>query len=192
MIGDEVRGPVALGRRARKSSSRSRTFAKTLGPDLDARFYAFDSKVDRAQGSRARASPKAEGPRDRAGLGDAARSRSGRRTTSRRIARLVILSDFASNNGADPLEVARQLKGQGVPVVTVGLGTENAGAAHKDIALRDIVTGPTGLREKQARRARNDAGARVCQPDARRRAVRRGPGGARRQDARSRSPTAPM
>ena len=62
---------------------------------------------------------------------------------SRRIARLVILSDFTSNNGADPLEAARRLKGQGVPVVTVGLGTENAGAVHQDIAFRDIVAGPT-------------------------------------------------
>ncbi|HEX3448497.1 MAG TPA: glutamine amidotransferase, partial [Isosphaeraceae bacterium] len=63
--------------------------------------------------------------------------------TSRRLARLVILSDFANNAGSDPLESARRLKGQGVPVVTVGLGTENAGAVHRDIMLRDIIAGPT-------------------------------------------------
>ncbi len=40
------------------------------------------------------------------------------------------------------LVAARQLKMQGVPVVTVGLGTENAGAASRDIKFRDIVTNP--------------------------------------------------
>ncbi len=30
-------------------------------------------------------------------------------------------------------------------IVTVGLGTENAGASHKDISLRDFVTSPTGF-----------------------------------------------
>ena len=33
-------------------------------------------------------------------------------------------------------------------MVTVGLGTENAGAVHRDIKLRDIVAGPTVFREK--------------------------------------------
>ena len=42
--------------------------------------------------------------------------------TSRRTGRMVIISDFASNNGPDPLEVARQMKGQGVPDHHRGLG----------------------------------------------------------------------
>src|SRR5262249_6983152 len=69
--------------------------------------------------------------------------------TNRRMARLVVLSDFTSNRGPDPLEVARQLKGRGVPIITVGLGTENAGTAHKDVALRDIVNSPTVFMKNQ-------------------------------------------
>jgi uncharacterized membrane protein len=56
---------------------------------------------------------------------------------------MIILSDFTSNAGINPLVAARRLKNQGVPVVTVGLGTENAGAGSRDINLRDIVTSPT-------------------------------------------------
>ncbi len=57
----------------------------------------------------------------------------------------MIVSDFASNHGPDPLEAARQLKGsdQAVKIIAVGLGTESAGPNHRDIALRDIVTSPT-------------------------------------------------
>ena len=60
-----------------------------------------------------------------------------------RTARIIMFSDFASNTGINPLVAARQLKAKGVPVVTVGLGTENAGAGSRDVMLRDIVAGPT-------------------------------------------------
>jgi hypothetical protein len=63
--------------------------------------------------------------------------------TTRRTARMIIVSDFTSNTGINPLVAARRLKGKGVPVVTVGLGAENAGASSRDIALRNIVTSPT-------------------------------------------------
>ena len=54
-----------------------------------------------------------------------------------------MISDFASNAGINPMVAARQMKPNGVPVVTVGLGTENAGAGSRDIMLRDIIAGPT-------------------------------------------------
>ena len=54
-----------------------------------------------------------------------------------------MLSDFSSNFGLNPMVAARQMKAKGVPVVTVGLGTENAGAGSRDVMLRDIVAGPT-------------------------------------------------
>ena len=38
---------------------------------------------------------------------------------------------------------ADQLKGKLIPVVTVGVGDENAGADSKDIAIRDFEAGPT-------------------------------------------------
>ena len=112
-------------------------------------------------------------------------------STARRLARLVILSDFATNNGSDPLEAARSLKGQGVPVVTVGLGTENAGAGSRDIKLRDIVAGPTVFVKNQLEVRGTHRGPRVRQPDARGRAVRRRPARRRSRRPRSRSPTAP-
>ena len=110
--------------------------------------------------------------------------------TSRRLARLVILSDFANNSGFDPLVAARQLEGQGVPVVTVGLGTENAGAVHRDIKLRDIVAGPTVFVKNKlevqgnivATGFANQTLTSSCSSRARRRRWRR---------PRSRSPTAP-
>ncbi len=96
----------------------------------------------------------------------------------------MILSDFANNNGSDPLEAARRLKGQGVPVVTVGLGTENAGAVHRDIKLRDIVAGPTVFVKNQLEVRGNIVARGYRQPDARGRAVRRGPGDAGRENSR--------
>jgi hypothetical protein len=62
---------------------------------------------------------------------------------SKRIARMVILSDFASNNGTNPLIAARRLRDQQVPVLTIGLGTQNAAKGSMDIAIRDIATPPT-------------------------------------------------
>ena len=56
---------------------------------------------------------------------------------------MIIVSDFASNNGINPLVAARQFKINEVPVVTVALGTENAGAGSRDIRIRDIAASPT-------------------------------------------------
>ena len=62
---------------------------------------------------------------------------------SKRIARMVVFSDFASNNGINPLVAARRLRDQQIPVVTVGLGSETAGAGSRDISVQDIATAPT-------------------------------------------------
>jgi uncharacterized membrane protein len=143
MFSDEVRGQARWDIE-KEIIKQVKEFSKTLGPDLDARFYGFDSKVTEPKESELTSLEKPKG-RETA-LGSAILEVQKRQeSTSRRISRLVIVSDFTSNNGPDPLEVARKLKGQGVPVVTVGLGTENAGAAHKDIALRDINTSATGF-----------------------------------------------
>ncbi len=90
--------------------------------------------------------------------------------TSRRIARLVIVSDFATNNGSDPLEAARQLKGQGVPVVTVGLGhRKRRGGSPRYQGARHRRR-PDRLREKPASTCRVTSWPRVRQPDAQGRA----------------------
>jgi len=141
LIGDEVRGQTRWDI-AQQTTKQASEFAKTLGPDLDLRVYEFDSKLTVPKQSELAKLDKPKGRETDLGTAmlEAQKVQEG---TSRRMAQLVILSDFTSNKGPDPLEVARQLKGRGVPVVTVGLGTENAGAANRDIALRDIVSSPT-------------------------------------------------
>ncbi|AMV36170.1 glutamine amidotransferase [Planctomyces sp. SH-PL62] len=62
---------------------------------------------------------------------------------ARRIARLIVLSDFGSNNGVNPLVAARRYRDQQTPVSTVVLGTQGAGAGSRDVAVRDIAAGPT-------------------------------------------------
>ena len=140
-IGDEVRGQTRWDV-AKEAISQARDFAKTLGPDLDVKFYPFDSKLSEPKAGEMVEELKPSGRETKLGSGmlDAQKKTE---NSSRRLARLVVLSDFASNNGTDPLEAARRLKGQGVSVVTVGLGTENAGAVHRDVKVRDIVAGPT-------------------------------------------------
>ena len=81
-----------------------------------------------------------------------------------RLARIVMLSDFASNFGLNPMVAARQMKAKGVPVVTVGLGTENAGAGSRDIMLRDIVAGPTVFVKNNLEVHGQPRGPRVRQP----------------------------
>jgi len=141
LIGDEVGGRTRW-EVAQQTTKQAREFAKTLGPDLDVRFYEFDSKLTEPKQGDPTNLDKPKGRET--DLGSAMLDAQKRQESSnRRLARLVILSDFASNKGPDPMEAARQLNGRGVPIVTVGLGTENAGAVHKDIRLRDIVTSPT-------------------------------------------------
>ncbi len=141
LIGDEVRGQSrwAVAKQAIKQANE---FAKTLGPELDVRYYGFDSTVSEPKATELDTLPEPKGRETK--LGPAMLEVQKRQeNTSRRMARLLIISDFTANAGTDPLEVARQLKGQGVPIVTVGVGTENAGAVHKDIAVRDLVTSAT-------------------------------------------------
>ena len=140
-IGDEVRGQSRWDI-ARQVVKQAREFAKTLGPDLDLKFYRFDSRLTEPKAGEMVEETKPSGHETRLGsMMQEVQKRT--ENNSRRLTRLVIVSDFANNNGSDPLEAARRLKGQDVPVVTVGLGTENAGAVHRDIKLRDIVAGPT-------------------------------------------------
>jgi uncharacterized membrane protein len=141
LIGDEVRGQ-SRWTVAQQVIKQAREFGKTLGPDLDLKFFGFDSALSEPKATEL---DKLEEPKGReTDLASAmldARKR--QENSSRRMARLVIVSDFTSNKGNDPLEVARQLKGQGVPIVAVGLGTENAGAVHKDVAIRDLSASET-------------------------------------------------
>ena len=150
-IGDEVNGKSRwdVGIDAFK---QAKEFASNLGPDLDAKSYRFDTALSEPSEAdlQNKQPPKGRETRLGAAMLEAVKRQ---QASNRRIARMSIFSDFASNNGINPLVAARQLKGEGISVVTVGVGTENAGAARRDIVLRDIHQSHR-VREKPARGSR--------------------------------------
>jgi hypothetical protein len=135
-INDEVRSQTRGGM-ALKTLSQARDVAAKLGPNLDVRSWLFDSTLHEQQPDQ-----PTEFEGRETGLGSAL-VEAVRRQAGKRIAALVVLSDGANNTGIPPLIAARRLRSQQVPVVTVGFGSENAGAGSKDIAVRDLVAGPT-------------------------------------------------
>jgi hypothetical protein len=135
-INDEVRGQ-SRGGMALKTLAQARHVAETLGPNLDVKTWRFGSALHQQQPD------EAFEPEDKVTDLGGALVEAVRRQAGKRIAALVVLSDGANNTGVPPLVAARQLHGQQVPVVTVGFGSENAGAGSKDIAVRDLVAGPT-------------------------------------------------
>jgi hypothetical protein len=143
LLNDEVSGQTRWDV-AQQTIPKLKEFAGTLGKELDTRFFGFDSKLNELKESEL---GKLEKPKGRETALGAAMEEVHKRlqASSRRIAKMVVISDFTSNNGADPLETARRLKEQGVSIVTVGLGTENAAAAHKDVAVRNFATSPTAF-----------------------------------------------
>jgi uncharacterized membrane protein len=136
-ISDEV-GGKSRWVVANETIEQARAAAKSLEPNIDARFYRFDAALDepKPEDLSAKAEPKGRSTALGAAILEAQKRQEG---TNRRTARMIILSDFASNNGINPLVAARQMKNHNIPVVTVGLGTENVGAGSRDINLRDIV-----------------------------------------------------
>jgi uncharacterized membrane protein len=141
VIADEVRGQARWDV-ARESLGKAKEFAKTLPPDLTFVVYGFDSELSQPKEADLSGDAQPKGRETRLGTA-MLEAKKAQENTSRRTGRMVIISDFASNNGPDPLEVARQMKGQGVAISTVALGTENAGTGRRDVAIRDIVSSPT-------------------------------------------------
>jgi hypothetical protein len=135
-INDAGQGQTRYGR-AMKTLAQARKIAETLGPNIDVRTYRFDNTL-REQRPEQTSEPEGHETAIGTAFLEALRRQSGKR-----IAALVVLSDGANNAGVAPLVAARQLKSQQVQVVAVGFGSENAGAGSKDIAVRDLVAGPT-------------------------------------------------
>jgi hypothetical protein len=135
-ITDEVRGQSRWGV-ALKAISQARKVAEGLGKGLDVRFYRFSQTLREQQPEDA---SEAAGVETALGsnLLDAVS-----RQIGKRVASVVVLSDGANNSGIPPLVAARQLKTQDVPVVAVPFGSENAGPASRDIAIRDLIASPT-------------------------------------------------
>lgn len=117
--------------------------AKKLGGDLDVRAFVFDSDVRelKLDGDEPQI-PDPEGRETQLGtaLVDVEKRMS---QAARRIARLVVLSDFSSNNGTNPLVAARQYRDQQAPISTVVFGSQGAGEGSRDVAIREITAGPT-------------------------------------------------
>ncbi len=137
-IGDEQGGKTRLGR-ALETLKQARPPAEKLKPGLDVKFFRFgDGLVEQTAEGAFTADGK------RTALGDMLIEAVDRQAGVR-VAELVVLGDGANNAGLAPLDAAKRLKARQVPVVTVGFGSESAGAASKDLAIRDFSAGPTGF-----------------------------------------------
>jgi len=140
LIGDEANGKTRW-EAANAALAAGVKAAKGLVGDLEVKTYRFDStvrepKVDETE------PPKPEGRETQLGVAMMEVEKQVSQA-NRRLARLVVFSDFASNSGTNPLVAARRLRDQQAPVVTVVLGAQTAGSESRDIAIRDIAAGPT-------------------------------------------------
>lgn len=122
---------------ARKALDEAIKSVAGRSKDLEIRTYQFDSELredkvdDKSEpigSSSSIGSTLLESVKRQAGMG---------------VAAIVLISDGANNAGVPPLIAADQLKGKLIPVITVGVGQENAGPESRDIAVRDLIAGPT-------------------------------------------------
>ncbi|MHC5538131.1 vWA domain-containing protein [Singulisphaera rosea] len=135
-IADEL-GGKARSTGANETLTKGLAATKSLGPNLQIKTYAFDGALhDLPKGEAAE--PKGRSTEIGPILLDAVKRQSGTK-----VASVVLLSDGANNGGINPDVVARQLRSQQIPVVTVGFGSESAGLNSRDVSFRDLVVGPT-------------------------------------------------
>ncbi len=104
-IGDEVRGKTRWAV-ANETLEQAREEAKKLEPGLHAKFFRFDSAVEEPKESELTA--KAE-PKGRASAVGSAMLEVFKRQdqTGQRTARIIMISDFSSNAGINPMVAAR-------------------------------------------------------------------------------------
>jgi uncharacterized membrane protein len=121
---------------ARKALSEGQAAAKKLGDKLEIKTFRFDSQL-REYNVQDTTPPVGTTTASGTALDEVLKQ-----TAGTRLAAIVMLSDGRSNSGPSPLQVARKLKGQQVPVLAVGYGTESAGGASRDLVARDLVAGP--------------------------------------------------
>ncbi len=126
----------------REALAKAKEFAKTLGPDLDVQFYRFDAALSQPKESDLSPAVKPKGRETRLGTA-MLEAKKQQDNTSRRIARMVIISDFASNNGPDPLEVARQVKGRACRLPPSDWAPRTPGRTIATSESATSLTGPT-------------------------------------------------
>ena len=122
---------------AQKALAEALAQVEGKSKQLTAKVYRFDNELHEYKAEDLKA---AEGRESALGtaLLKAVKDSQGTRITS-----IVLLSDGASNGGTSPLAAAQQLKAQQIPVLTVGVGSADAGKNSSDLAARDLIAGPT-------------------------------------------------
>ncbi len=140
LLADEASGQTRSAA-AKKTLEEALEVARKLEPDLEVKSYRFARTLEEPKPDET-AAPEPDGPETQ--LGTAMMEAEKRQSDSnKRPAWMIVLSDFASNNGVNPLIAARRMRDQQVPVITVGFGSPNAGAGSRDVAVREINAGPT-------------------------------------------------
>lgn len=135
-VGGQSGGQTRLAA-ARKTLETGIEAVKTLGPDIAAKSFTFDTAIKETKPNEI-----VEAKGRLTALGSAIEELVKLHSASK-ILRVVLLSDGASNDGPDPSFIASTLRGQGIPIVAVGFGSEAASADNRDIAVRDLETGKT-------------------------------------------------
>jgi hypothetical protein len=123
---------------AKKALDSARSFIEGKSKDLDVKVFRFDTDLHDYKADDDKAPTGRE-----TDLGSMLLKVLKDNSTGSRVASIILLSDGASNGGISPTVAARQLRANLVPVVTVGVGTAEAGKGAKDIAVRDLIAGPT-------------------------------------------------
>ena len=93
-----------------RSSSRRRSSPRRWARTLNLKIHIFDSTLTEPKADEKGKTTKAQGARDEAGL-RRSRGQKAEQDNSKRIARMVIVSDFASNNGPTRWKPRRQDEG---------------------------------------------------------------------------------
>ncbi|HEV3122678.1 MAG TPA: vWA domain-containing protein, partial [Isosphaeraceae bacterium] len=135
-ISDEVNGKSRY-EVASRALDMAREAVKKLGPGIDAKFYRFDSTVHEIKSAEI---GDADGKQTAIGtaLMDAVKLQN-----DNRVASILLITEGASNAGLAPLSAAQHMASRMIPVIPVGVGSEAAGAASRDIAARSLDAGPT-------------------------------------------------
>ncbi len=110
---------------------------KRIGPPLEATYQSFDSAVADFDPAKP---PKAEGPETALGT---ALADGPARLGSGRVAAMYVLSDGASNGGPPPMTAAANLRALRIPVNVVTFGSATPDEGIRDIAVKDMIAGPT-------------------------------------------------
>lgn len=103
---------------------------KDLSRDYQVRYFGFGDKLEPAESPEQIVGNKAPVTR----VGDSIQDVAGR-YAGQAIAGIVVLTDGASNQGREPLDVARRMNSQGIPLYTVGIGL----ASPPDVRIKGLV-----------------------------------------------------